>query len=147
MTTEFLTNTTRHMLLARIASLAGREGQDPAASSVHHGGKARPDAPVIAACVGFCDLEGRRLALIEGPDRIAGDEARERMLEPLSDQQQVYLDAVCGQRATTQAGHQARAICVALWDGGEIGYRARVGGFVDDRLVAALLRDLAGLPW
>ena len=94
MPTEFLTTSTRKMLLARIASLAGHECQDPAADSANEGGNAGPDAPVIAACVGFCELEAKKLALIEGPDRIADDEARERLLVPLSDRQEAYLDAI-----------------------------------------------------
>src|SRR3978361_671100 len=140
MPTEFLTTSTRTILLARIASLAGRHRQDPAADSADPGGKANPDTAVIAACVGFCELEAKKLTLIEGPDRIPDDEAREQVPESLSDRRQAYLDAIRDQRAATPAGHQARAICLALWDGGEIGYRARTGGFVDDRPLAPLVR-------
>ena len=127
------------LLTAGLGRAAG-SGADAPAEPPH------PDLALIAACEAFNIIELRKLDLIEGPGRIVDDAARAQVLEPLTDQQQCCLDTICTQRATTLAGHQARAISFALWDGGELAERASAAGFLEDRLVAALVRDLAGLP-
>lgn len=133
-----LTVASRRRLLGSVALLGvGARG----ANEVRH-----CDQSLIAAALAFCNTERRMLSLIEGPDRVAADDARGLLLAPLRDEQAPHLDLVCRERAWSLAGHQARAIAFALWDGGEITERAATQGFLADRLLAALVRDLADVP-
>ena len=146
MTTEFLTNADRRRLLFSAATLTtGLHGHAASATAPRQDGNG-PDAALLAACTGFSRIERQRLALLDGPRRIADDDARDLALAPLLDQQLPFLDALCEQRATTLAGHQARAIAFWLWDGGELAYRARQSGTLEDRILSALVLDLAGAP-
>ncbi len=143
---DYLTTASRRRLLASAGLLTSGLGRIPQDAARAPPPQSDPDAAVIAACAAFNVLERRRLDLIEEPGRIADDDARDQALGPLAGEQQDYLDRLCRQRATTLAGHQARAISFALWDGGELADRARAHGLLEDRLLAALIRDLAGLP-
>ena len=143
---DHLTTASRRHLLASAGLLTaglGRASHDGADALRH---RSDPDTAVITACASFNALERRKLDLVEGPGRIADDGARDQALLPFAGEQQVFLDMLCRRHAVTLAGHQARAISFALWDGGELAGRARVHGFLEDRLLAALVRDLAGLP-
>ena len=146
MPTDLLTPASRRRLLASAGLLTASLGRASGGAADALCGRPHPDLAVIAACAAFNAVERRKLDLIEGPGRIVDDAARDKALEPLTGEQQAYLDMLCTQRATTLAGHQARAISFALWDGGELTDRARASGFLEDRLLAALVRDLAGLP-
>jgi len=138
MTRGLLSVASRRHLLGSVALLnTGPRGTDAAA---HH------DELLMAAAAAFCDAERRMLSLIEGPDRIADDDARDLLLAPLRDEQALHLDLLCRERAWALAGHRARATAFALWDGGELVQRAEAHGFLADRLLAALIRDLAGVP-
>ncbi len=143
---DHLTTASRRRLLASAGLLTSGLGRIPHDAATARRLQQDPDGTVIAACAVFNVLERRRLDLIEGPGRIADDDARDQALGPLAGEQQAYLDRLCRQRATTLAGHRARAISFALWDGGELADRARANGLLEDRLLAALVRDLAGLP-
>ena len=146
MASNLLTATLRRRLLASVGRLMAGLGRATARAAEALGEPPHPDLAVIAACAAFNAIERRMLDLIEGPGRIADDAVREQILEPLRDEQQGYLDVLCTQRATTLAGHQARAISFALWDGGELAHRADASGFIEDQLLAVLVRDLANLP-
>ena len=100
------------------------------------------DGPLLSAAASFCTVEQRMLALIEGPDRVTDDDTRDLLLKPMQDEQLSSLDALCQQRATTLTGHQVRAMAFALWDGGELAHRAQAYGTLEDRVLAALIRDL-----
>lgn len=76
------------------------------------------------------------------PNRVSDDDERDELLAPLVDEQVAVLDAVCEARATTLTAHRARAASFFLWDGGELAWRAHADGFLEDRLLCALLRDL-----
>ncbi len=143
---DHLTTASRRRLLASAGLLTAGLGRASlsAADALRH--RSDPDAAVITACSAFNALERRRLDLIEGPGHIGEDSARDQALAPLAGEQQVFLDMLCRRHAVTLAGHQARAISFALWDDGELSARASANGFLEDRLLAALVRDLAGLP-
>ncbi len=141
-----LTTASRRLLLASAGLLTAGLGRASSGAADTLRYRPDPDLAVIAACAAFNAIERRKLDLIEGPGRIVDDAVRDRALEPLTVMQQAYLDMLCTRHATTLAGHQARAISFALWHGGELADRARAIGFLEDRLLAALVRDLADLP-
>jgi hypothetical protein len=145
---EFLTTGSRRTLLDRLgALLAIRPDNEEAEHSTEESQTVGADALLIRACAAFVDIERKKLLLMDGPDRIIDDDERAILLEPLSDEQLRQLDIICQRRTSSPAGHQARAGCFALWDGGELGYRARVNGHLEDQLLAALIRDLARVEW
>jgi len=146
MPSSLLTTASRRRLLASAGLLTAGLGRVSGSVADALRQRPHPDLAVITACAAFNAIERRKLDLIEGPGRIVDDAARDQALEPLTGEQQGYLDMLCTQHATTLAGHQARAISFALWDGGELADRAGASGFLEDRLLAALVRDLAGLP-
>ncbi len=104
------------------------------------------DQPLIAAATVSCDAKRRMLALIDGPGRIADDRARDLLLVLLRDAQAPHLDQLCRKQAWSLAGHRARAMAFALWDDGELSRRAATQGFLANRLLTAMIHDLAGMP-
>ncbi len=138
MTPGSLTAASRRRLLSSVALLGAGLGE--AAATVDR------DAPLISAAMLFCDAERGMLALIEGPGSVADDAARDLLLAPLRDKQAPHLNRLCRERAWGLAGHRARALAFALWDGGELAERAGAQGLLADRLLAALIRDLADAP-
>ncbi len=157
MTSGYLTPASRRRLRAGVALLGA--SPHPAAAGPGPGTPANPsispapgapdrlDGPLLSAAAAFCVIEQRMLTLIEGPERVADDDARDRLLTPLRDEQRPHLDALCRQRARSLAGHRARAVAFTLWDGGELAHRAQAHGFLEDRLLSALVRDLAAASW
>ncbi len=139
MTPGFLTTASRRRLLGGVALLGAGPGAADASSPLDKG--------LLAAAAAFCALERRMLALIEGADRITDNDARDMLLRPLRNKQLSHLDLLCRQQARSLAGHRARAAAFALWDGGELARLAQANGFLADRLLAALIRDLADVPW
>ena len=139
--TTFLTAAARRTLLTSFALLVG-QSSSTSAETIQ---QTSPDAEVITACRRFNELERKKLDILDGGGQIEDDAIREATLDSLLDPQIVLLESICKSRATTLAGHRARAICFALWDGGETAYRAYDGGGFDDRLITALVRDLAGV--
>ena len=144
MTSGHLTPASRRRLLAGVALLG--TSTHPTASP-GSGTPDVPDGPLLSAAVAFCLIEGRMLALIEGPERVVDDDARDRLLAPLRDEQRPHLDALCRQHARSLAGHRARAVAFTLWDGGELAHRAAADSFLENRLLSALIRDLAATTW
>lgn len=138
-------------LAAPVQSITGRtEFVEAAASPGTAGsvamGPASLDGLLLAAASAFCDVERRMLALIEGLGRIADDSARGRVLEPLRGEQLPHLNALCRLRVRTPAGHAVRASAFLLRDGGKLACRAEVRMSLDDRLLWALVSDLAVAP-
>lgn len=138
MSPSALTVASRRRLLGSVALLG--TGPHGVNAAVHR------DELLISAAMAFCDAERKMLDLIEGPDRVADDHTRDLLLAPLRDAQAPHLDLICQERAWGLPGHQARAMAFALWDGGELAHLAEAHGFLADRLLAALVRDLADVP-
>lgn len=140
---EFLTNADRRRLLFSAAALTSGVRASAAGPAAPQRASTDPDGPLLAACAGFSNVERQRIALYDGPCRIEDDDVRDAAMTPLMDQQLLFLNAMCAQRASGLAGHRARAIAFWLWDGGELAYRALQSNALEDRLLAALVRDLA----
>lgn len=140
MTAGLLTPASRRRLLGSAALLGSTARRDASAESADH------DGPLVTAAIDFCEAERRMLVLIDGPGRVADDDARDLLLAPLRASQGPHLDLLCCRRAWGLAGHQARAVAFALWDGCELAQRAEAQGFLADRLLAALVRDLVSVP-
>ena len=132
--------TRRHMLAGAALLGSGLGGAGGVAE------RSTSDAGLLAAAAAFCNLERRMLGLIDGPGRVADDGARDLLLAPLRDEQAPHLDQLCRERARSLGGHRARAMAFALWDGGELAERAGAQGLLADRLLAAVVRDLANMP-
>ena len=129
----YLTPKSRRALLALAAGLTTRRTE-----------ALGRDRALLFACGQFNRLERGKLALFEGPDRIAYDEERDKHLQPLVAKQLPLLDAICDTRANSLTAHRARAASFMLWDGGELAWRAATSGYLEDRLLSALMRDLVG---
>lgn len=52
------------------------------------------------------------------------------------------MPEMCDSRATTAQGHRARALSFALWDEGNLAWRAANGEAIEDLFLHALVRDL-----
>ncbi len=99
-----------------------------------------PDAELLAACAAFDALEHEAEALHLGPGRIADDEARSQALAAIVARQEPWLERMCAIRVASPVCWQARARSLALWDRDMlVGYEH---GYTDQRLLAALLRDM-----
>jgi len=130
---------TRRRLLGGAAML----GANPCGTGT---AAAPADGGLLEAAAAFCALEGRMLALIDGPNRVADDSARDLLLAQLRDEQGPWLDQLCRERASSLTDHRTRAMAFALWDGGELAERATTQGLLADRLLAAIVRDLVDMP-
>lgn len=104
------------------------------------------DQPLIAAATASCNVKRRMLALIDNPGRVADDGVRDLLLALLRDAQAPHLDQFCRERAWSLAGYWARTMACALWNDGELSRRAATQGFLANRLLTAMICDLAGMP-
>ena len=100
------------------------------------------DRALLDACAIFETWERQRIALIEGPDRIDDGRERDKHMDAIEVEQRASLDALCTIKAQSLTGHQARARSFVLWDGGEVFWRAERCLSLEDRLLAAIIRDL-----
>ncbi len=107
---------------------------------------ANPDAELLTACAEFDRLDRYHGAVVNGAKTRSEEEEADRLVSAMEERWQAALDAVCSLRATTVAGHRARAASLALFVGGgkAMEAEAEAGGYWDERLCAALVRDLLG---
>jgi hypothetical protein len=114
------------------------------AGAAGDGGQAEPDAVLLTLCAAFDTLQRAYLSVF---GQVTDEQAREATVAPIEAAQEELATALCAVRATTLAGHQARAATL-------VGYapdvvwklEASEGEFGADpveRLTAAVLRDLA----
>ena len=130
----------RRRLLATAAGLAAALAPAAALAAA-----SSPDAELIRLCGEFDALQRRILALYpEGATPIEDDNERAEAIAPLSDAQDELLDRICALRATTPAGIKARAKTLVLFVPDKAECADDEGGYVDERMIAALLRDLVG---
>lgn len=108
------------------------------------------DAQLIAACLAFDALERCVDAFNDpaDPAYIENDDVRDRAAVPIEAEQAPLMERICLLRATTPQGKRARARSFLLW-------HKAIDPAVDaaaphrpwnDRLVAAMLRDLSEEP-
>ena len=130
----------RRRLLATAAGLAAALAPAAALAAA-----SSPDAELIRLCGEF-----ERAATphhgpySEGATPIEDDNERAEAIAPLSDAQDELLDRICTLRATTLAGIKARAKTLVLFVPDKAECADEEGGYVDERMIAALLRDLVG---
>ena len=101
---------------------------------------ARSECRLFDACNAFNKLELQKIWLLK-----TGDEDDPRLdlaLARLGMEQANCLTGMSGERAVTIQGHRARATAFALWDAGDLDYRAREGEATEDMLLSAIVRDL-----
>ena len=123
-------------------------GQHPALD--YHGPSA-PDEPddaeLIAALAEFDAIERHVNSHFEGgANAIVDDRERDAVIVPLWETEREPLERACRMRAVTLEGLQARARTIVLEDldlDPEVD--AITEGYTNDRLIAALLRDLLAL--
>jgi len=123
-------------ILLTVAATAAAAGKAPPPAVSSIGGD---DVELIEASAQFCDLQ---LQIHDLHDHLGRDErALEAALEPVYERQESLLDRMATLRATTLAGHRARAIALSQYlDPSDLDAE---DGYWPDRMVAALLRDLA----
>jgi len=119
----------RHDVLAwsLLSDMAGVRPLAPVAAAPD------PDADLLAVCAEFDAVEHRRNAMFD--DDTLTDEANAAIRE----EQEPLVDRLCEMRATTIKGMQARARSLVLYDDAVM---ERHTVYTNDRLVAAVLRDL-----
>ncbi len=100
-----------------------------------------PDAELLSACAAFDALEHEAMALQAGPGLIVDDEARSRALAAIVARQEPWLERMCALRVSGPVAWQGRARSLALWDREMLANHET--GYTDQRLLAALLRDMA----
>ena len=99
------------------------------------------DAELLVACAAFDALEHEAMALGAGRGRIMDDEERRTALAGIVARQAPWLERICAIRAGGPAGWLARARSLALWNREMlVDYEQ---GYTDQRLLAALFRDMA----
>ena len=94
-----------------------------------------PDAELLAVCAEFDAVEHRRNAMFD--DDTLTDEAN----ASIRDEQEPLVDRLCDLQAMTIEGMRARARSLVLYDDAVMERRTV---YTNDRLVAAVLRDLIG---
>ena len=133
-------------MYAEFITLAGRRALLQKALAVVAAGAAcgaqlpQSDARLLAACGAFNELERQKQRLLKGG--CEEDRTLEVRITQCIGFQEDHLGEMCAARAVTMAGNRARALSYALWDAGELSYRARVGGATEDMILDAMVRDL-----
>jgi hypothetical protein len=101
---------------------------------------ARTECRLFDDCNVFNKLELQKIWLLKTSKE---DDARvDLALARLGMEQASCLTRMSGERAVTIQGHRARATAFALWDSGDLDYRAREGEATEDMLLSAIVRDL-----
>ncbi len=108
---------------------------------------AGPDAELIAACRAFDALEVQERALYNSAHTIEDEDRVEPEAAALSAQQTPLVAIICGLRATTPAGHLARARTLALLYGAPPDLAMNDGVRWEKRMAAAMGRDLVPEGW
>ncbi len=100
-----------------------------------------PDAELIAACAEFTELDRQWHALHNAYDE--DEDIPSNVLAPLGQRMTVVLDRICALRAVTPEGVRARGATYVAY-APEVIEEIDRSGCNDERLLAALMRDLVG---
>ncbi len=145
-----ITPTSRRHLLAALSGAAVAGGalvlalpsDAPAVAVINP----HSDGKLLALLAEFDILEQQALNAYPSNCTMAEEEAADRVAEPLREKQQALLDPICQMQARTIGGVIARARSLTLWSGGSwITAPDSPDGYHDQRLIAALVRDLGVL--
>ena len=108
------------------AALAGRAGVEGPALPEHQEALPTPeasDAELIDLCASCDALQDQVDALHVRPSddmslaqELDWEKARDVLVKPISDQQEILFERICEHRATTLSGHAARARTLLGWD-------------------------------
>ena len=107
------------------------------------------DAELLAALGEFDALELRMFPPDFHAATIEEEHARDKRVAPLLAEQEALLDQICALRAVTPEGWRARARSLLAWDNEMSKSIAEIHDperYMDERMIAALVRDLAGEP-
>ncbi len=138
---------------APVRDAAGKWPRDLFPSGQHptdHHGPSIPDEPddaaLIAVCAEFDAIERHINSHYAGGSReIDDDEERDVAIAPFQEAQDPLLERIIALRATTPGGLKARARTLASWDQDAMRHIGP-GHYLEDRMLAALLRDMMGAP-
>ena len=125
--------------LAAVAAVGWVRPDTPAAAAPAQPAVS-PDARLIALCTRFDDLEHQLNRSFQEDSK---SEATEVFQDKLRERQRPLLQQIIELRATTLEGAQARAKMLHLWSP-TMARNGKQGGYWDDMMVWALVRDLAG---
>jgi len=105
-----------------------------------------PDRELIAVCAEFDAIERYINSHYAGGSRkIEDDDERDVAIAPFQEAQEPLLERIVALLATTPDGFMARARTLALWDLDAM-RQIGPGNYLEDRMLAALLRDMTGAP-
>ncbi len=111
----------------------------PAMSAYPH-----PDRELIAVCAEFDAIERHINSHFAGGSRkIEDDDERDGAVAPFQEAQEPLLERIIALRATTSDGFKARARTLAGWNQDAM-RQIGPGHYLEDRMLAALLRDMVG---
>ena len=123
-----------------VAAQAENKSADCADIQIH------PDAALLAALAEFDAIEHYFLSLYRGGSRyIEDDDERTAAFQPFDEAQEPILEQVCSLQARTLEGIMARARTIVLQDAELDPAADALEGYTNNRLVAALLRDLLAM--
>ncbi len=136
--------TRRGLLGGAVASLAAAPAGMPGSVVVPPVADHHPDAALIAVCAEFDAIERHINSHYAGGSRnIEDDDERDVAIAPFQEAQAPLLERIIALRATTPGGFMARARTLALWDQDAMRHIGP-GHYLEDRMLAALLRDMVG---
>ncbi len=138
--------TRRGLLGGAAASLAATPVGAPGNVVVPPAADHHADAELIAVCAEFDAIERHINSHYAGGSRkIEDDEERDAAIAPFQEAQAPLLERIIALRATTLDGFMARARTLALWDLDAM-RQIGPGHYLEDRMLAALLRDMTEAP-
>jgi hypothetical protein len=100
------------------------------------------DAGLLASCLAYSRIKRRYDRLAKASGHVGEENAGESAQADLSSKGSLILEHVADEAARTLEGHQARAAAIVTWDDGRLIGLADEPGYLDDRLLLALLVDL-----
>jgi hypothetical protein len=100
------------------------------------------DAGLLASCLAYSRIMRRYDRLPKARGRRSEENAGDSARADLYSRGTLILAHVATQTARTLDGHRARAAAILTWDDGRLIGLADAPGYLDDRLLLALLVDL-----
>jgi hypothetical protein len=102
-----------------------------------------PDQELLTALAEFDVLEWQYMGCFDGPTAIADDKEQEAASDLILERQLPILEKICNTRAKTMDGILARVRTILFEDQDLDPVEMAAAGSYNERLLGALLRDLA----